>query len=312
MSFPRPLQPDLPLFVSFGEAMTDLVRVGHDEWRSVCGGAPWNVAAAMAALGEPSAFAGSISHDVFGHLIWQASAEAGLDLRFIQQYARPPLLSFMQHAEPQEQVLVGGESADLFFRTEDLPGGWMRALRWAHFGSLALVREPLAPRLLVLAECLRLEGKRISYQPGYRPLMCPAYDRTLEHMCRMADVVKVSEEELRGLFRCADPLVGQAQIGAWNPQVWLLITRDDGGASLYQGTQEWHAEPRALEGAAAAGEEAMLAGLLHSLLRQPDAQPTRHLRWALAAALSARHGARQPPYAEVATLALRIRVRAGP
>ena len=39
----------LPQFISFGEALTDLIRRGEDSWVSVPGGAPWNVARAMAA-----------------------------------------------------------------------------------------------------------------------------------------------------------------------------------------------------------------------------------------------------------------------
>ena len=58
--------PNFPAFVSAGEALTDMLRTGADEWSSQVGGSTWNVARVMARLGVPSAFAGAVSLDVFG------------------------------------------------------------------------------------------------------------------------------------------------------------------------------------------------------------------------------------------------------
>ena len=63
----------LPQFISFGEALTDLIRRGEDSWVSVPGGAPWNVARVMACFGVPSAFGGAISQDCFGDVLWQTA-----------------------------------------------------------------------------------------------------------------------------------------------------------------------------------------------------------------------------------------------
>ena len=79
---------DLASFVSFGEALTDMIRTGPGTWCSRSGGSPWNVAIAMSRLGQLSAFAGGLSKDPFGQELWQASADAHLDLRFIQQFAK--------------------------------------------------------------------------------------------------------------------------------------------------------------------------------------------------------------------------------
>ncbi len=300
------LHPDLPHFVAFGEALTDLVRTGPDRWRSSCGGSPWHVAVAMSTLGQLSAFAGAISQDPFGDEIWQASQDAHLDLRFIQQLPRPPLLAVMHEADPHSWSFIGQDSADLHFRPEGLPSGWTRSLRWAHFGSLGLVREPLAGRLLALAEALKGEGRLISYDPHFRsPPMDASYDDTLAQMCRLADVIKVSEAELRGLFRVSDYHAGLAQIAAWNPGTWVLLTRGKAGATLYHGVEESSGLPPHVEvvDTEGAGDVAM-AALLDSLMRQPAAQPEEHLRWVLAASAAActAHGFAPPQPALVAAL----------
>jgi fructokinase len=283
------LHPDLPQFIAFGEALTDLIRIGPDRWRSACGGSPWNVAVAMSTLGQLSAFAGAISQDAFGAEIWQRSQDANLDMRFIQQLPRPPLLAVVHELEPPRYFFIGDNSADLHFRPEGLPMGWTRSLRWAHFGSLGLVREPLAGRLLALAQALKAEGRLISYDPNFRaPPMDSSYDDTLEQMCRLADVIKVSDEDLRGLFRLPDYRSGLAQIAAWNPGAWLLLTRGAEGATLYHGVEEASGQPPrvAVVDTVGAGDSA-LAGLLDSLMRDAGAPAETHLRWALAAGAAA-------------------------
>ncbi|SEK32553.1 fructokinase [Roseateles sp. YR242] len=286
------LHADLASFVSFGEALTDMLCVGPGQWRSRSGGSPWNVAIAMSRLGQLSAFAGGISKDAFGQEIWQASVDASLDLRFIQQFARSPLLSFMHEQEPPSYVYVGDDSADLHFRPHALPAGWRHALRWAHFGSISLTREPLAARLVALAESLKDEGVRISYDPNYRLSMDSRYDRTLERMCRIADVIKVSDEDLRGLFRSRDHHLGLGQLAAWNPKAVVMLTLGARGAKLFHPKADLSAAPPAtdtLVDAIGVGDAAT-AGLLYSLMQAPDADPEEHLRWAMAAGAAACDG----------------------
>ena len=147
-----------PAFISFGEALTDLIRTGPNQWQSVPGGAPWNVAMVMAHFGVASAFGGAISADCVGHAMWQASQRAGLDLRFTQRLAKSPLLAVVHETHPPQYYFIGDDSADLHFSSEDLPSGWMQAVRWAHFGCISLVRQPLGNRLVALAERLRQQG----------------------------------------------------------------------------------------------------------------------------------------------------------
>lgn len=307
---PQILHPDLPHFVAFGEALTALVRTGPDRWRSACGGSPWQVAVAMSALGQLSAFGGAVSRDPFGAEIWQCSQEHHLDMRFIQQLQRPPLLAVLHEVEPPRCFFIGQDSADLHFRPEGLPSGWTRALRCTHFGGLGLVREPLAGRLRALAQALKAEGRLIGYAPGFRaPPMDASYDDTLEQMCRLADVIKVSEDDLCGLFRMRDPRSGLAQIAAWNPGAWLLLTRGEAGGTLFHGVEECSARPPqvAVADTVGAGDAAM-AGLLDSLLRNAGAQAEAHLRWALAAGAAActAPGFAPPQPGQVAALAERV------
>ncbi|MDN3545398.1 MAG: carbohydrate kinase family protein [Roseateles asaccharophilus] len=274
----------LPRFIAFGEALTDMVRCGDgDQWRSSCGGAPWNVARAVARLGMTSAFAGAVSADVLGQALWSASAEAGLDLRFLQQLERPPLLALVYQTDPPRYFFVGENSADLHFDARHLPTGWPQAAQWALFGGISLARPPLAEQLLQQAQAFKAAGGRIAYDPNFRVAMDARYDAMLERMCRLADVIKVSDEDLCGLFRCADPRAGLARLRAWNPEALVLLTLGAAGAELHLGAQTLRARAPRIEVVDTVGAgDASMAALLYSLMQAPQAGAEQHLRSAVA------------------------------
>ena len=296
----------LPEFVAAGEALTDMIADPLCQtWTSRTGGSTWNVARAMAALGVPSAFAGAVSRDVFGEQLREASAASGLDMRFLQQHARSPLLAMVYRIDPPSYFFVGDDSADLHFDAALLPAGWHQHCKWVHFGGISLAREPLAGKLLALAAKLKEHGIRISYDPNFRALMDQRYDATLRRMTALADVIKVSEEDLEGLFRTGDVAGAFATLRSWNPRAAFLYTKGAGGASLYTAEGEWHAGAPAITVVDSVGAgDASIAALAFSMLREPGREPREHLAFSVAAGAAAclAPGASPPPLELIAPL----------
>ncbi|HWA14276.1 MAG TPA: carbohydrate kinase [Burkholderiales bacterium] len=278
----------LPRFVSLGEALTDFLRTGDDTWVSRAGGAGWNVARVVARLGIPSAFAGAVSQDRFGDELARLSAAAGLDMRFLQRAQKPPLLAMVPETAPPAYFFIGADSADLAFAPGALPRGWMKAAQWLHVGGISLAREPLAARLIRVIEEAKAAGCKVSFDPNFRNLMTPAFDRTLEHVARCADAIKVSDEDLRGLFRTSDVPDALRALRAFNPSAPVLLTRGAEGAALYSGGEAFTQAPPAIEVADAVGAgDAAMGGWLYSLMSNPGAGGREHLRFAVAAGAAA-------------------------
>jgi fructokinase len=295
----------LPSFVAAGEALTDLLRNGPDGWTSQVGGSTWNVARVMAGLGVPTAFAGAVSHDVFGDALVGASAEAGLDPRFLQQLDRSPLLAIVHERNPPRYFFVGDDSADLHFDPSRLPAGWQRTVRWVHFGGISLARRPLRDKLLAMAEQLKEQGVAISYDPNFRLLMDASYDPVLHRMTALANLVKVSDEDLCGLFRCDDPEPALSALRAINPGALYLYTQGAAGASLLRGEERWRAPAPQVQVIDTVGAgDASIGALLYSLMSDPDAGLDRHLRFAVAggAAACLAPGAAPPSLEQVQAL----------
>lgn len=293
-----------PLFVSAGDILTDLVRAGGPNWTAHPGGAGWNVARAVARLGVPTAFAGAIGSDCFSDELWRASESAGLDLRFLQRVERPPLLAIVHETQPPAYFFIGEASADLAFDPESLLEGWMSEARWAHFGGISLARAPLSATLATLAADLRAHGVRISFDPNYRNLMAHGYRPMLETMASLAHLIKVSDEDLRCLFR-TDEDTALETLRAMNPEATVLVTRGAGAATLIAPGETVAAMPPRVEVVDTVGAgDASIAGLLFSLMQRAERGWRDHLTFALAAGAAAcRHaGAHSPTLDEVVAL----------
>lgn len=305
-----------PQFVSAGEALTDLIRIGEDQWLSRTGGSTWNVARAVSSLGIPSAFAGAISQDWFGDALHAASETAGLDLRFLQRYARPPLLAVVMETAPPQYNFIGDNSADLSFTPSSLPKNWQEAVQWVHFGGISLTRAPLAGHLIELAQDLHRRGVKISYDPNFRNVMDQRYDPVLKTMSRLADVIKVSDEDLIGLFRTDDKDEALAALRNFNPDASVLLTFGAQGAAIHTANRHWQiAAPSITVVDTVGAGDAGIAGLIFSLIQEarrlPDSSGRQlpidwlqHLRFSVACGSAAcvNAGAKPPQLAQVRAL----------
>lgn len=300
-----------PLFVSAGEALTDMIQTSPDVWSSKIGGAGFNVARTMARLGVPSAFAGAVSTDVLGNALREGARKAGLDLRFLQQRAKAPLLAMVHQTSPPDYFFIGDDSADLHFAPNELPSGWERRVQYVHFGGISLARQPLAGRLIELATWLKSKGVAISYDPNFRKLMDARYDSVLAVMVDLADVIKVSDEDLEGLFRTLDLQAALAQLKRMNPKASVLFTRGAGGAEFHVAGRAWRAAAPSISVADTIGAgDASVSALLHGLMGQPDVDGAQLLRMAVAAGAAActLPGATPPTLDQIAAIAPAVEV----
>ena len=171
-----------------------------------------------------------------------------------------------------------------------------------HFGSISLAREPLAARLVALAERCRAAGVRVTFDPNHRTAMGRSYGTTFERMVRLADVVKLSDDDLAALLPGRPAAAGLATLRAWNPDALVLFTTGETGMRLLTpaATHLQPAFPVAVADTVGAGD-ACLGGWVASWLARPEAPPPVHLAFAAAtAAVACRHaGAYAPTRAEV-------------
>ena len=193
-----------------GEALVDLVPapVG-DFFEAAPGGSPANVAVALARLGVPARLLARIADDMMGRRIHDHLTVNGVQLDHAVAATEPTSLAMVAlsvDGVPSYDFRVAG-TADWQWTPEELTGALDGPVVALHSGSLALTTPPGAA---VLRELMvgAAETVTISYDPNCRPLLMgdPADVLAGVHeMLAVADVVKVSAEDLGWLSPGADP-----------------------------------------------------------------------------------------------------------
>ena len=195
--------------LSFGELLIDFVAlemgvtVGEASgFVKAPGGAPANVAAAVARLGYPSAFMGQVGDDPFGRHLAGVLAAESVDIAGISysDEARTALAFVSNTADGDRSFMFYRHpSADMLMTPEDVNTALIDACDVFHYGSITFIREPAASALRLALEHASEAGKFISYDPNLR---LPLWDSPEAAKAGMlsgleaANLLKISEEEL--------------------------------------------------------------------------------------------------------------------
>ena len=262
--------------LSFGELLIDFVAlesglsVGEAPgFVKAPGGAPANVAAAVARLGYASAFMGQVGDDPFGHHLAGvlAAENVNIDGLTFSDSARTALAFVSNQADGERSFMFYRHpSADMLMTPGDVKLALVDACDIFHYGSITLIHEPAKSALLLALERAAAGGKFISYDPNLRlPLWesAAAAKAGMLSGLKYANLLKISDEELRFLTG------GDDVSSLWRERMELIcVTRGADGAVIHlrDGRRVQHGgyPVRALDttGAGDAFVAAMLIGLL--------------------------------------------------
>lgn len=262
----------------FGEALIDF----HAEARGAntppafiphAGGAPANVAVALARLGDASAFVGMFGRDVFGDLLLHGLADAGVDTRYTRRTdAANTALAFVTHDANGERSFsfYRPPSADLLFRDADFDPAIFAAGSIFHAGSCSMTEAAAAATTLQGMMRASNAGACVSFDMNLRPALWPRGEDpapTIWQALALADCVKLSADELAFL---AASTGGEAAAleRLWSAHAQLVVITD-GAHTIRWFTRAasgtWPVFPvRAIDSTGAG--DAFVGGLLHGLL----------------------------------------------
>ncbi|WP_030043629.1 PfkB family carbohydrate kinase, partial [Streptomyces resistomycificus] len=176
--------------------------------RVLPGGGPANTVVALARLGTPAHFLARLSGDVFGRLFRARLEASGVDLSDAVEAAEPSTLAVAElDAQGQAAFSFHAQNtADWQWTAKELARVDLSRAACVHTGSLALVREPGAA---VVEDFLAAAAPRatISIDPNVRPLLVrpEVYRARLAHWCGLADVLRLSEDDLGLLLPDTSP-----------------------------------------------------------------------------------------------------------
>jgi fructokinase len=223
-----------PILVG-GEALYDLVAHADGSLSGHPGGGPFNTARTIGRLRQPVAYLGRLSTDRLGATHERMLLAAGVDLSAVVHTDEPSTLalaSLDDDAVASYSFYAAGTAAPGMTPAAAL-AALPRQVAALHVGTLGLVLEPLAAALEAVVA--RLAGRTmVVVDPNCRPWIIDApdvYRARLEHVMQMADLVKVSEEDLAWLDPSRPALEAARALLSYGPQV-VLLTQGPAGATI--------------------------------------------------------------------------------
>jgi fructokinase len=272
-----------PRVLCFGEALVD--RLGPLEDR--LGGAPANVACALARLGTPVAFLGRLGDDAIGAAFAALFTERGVDTRALQTDPERPSRIVLVHRDPCGERSFGGFSGERGrgFADQAVDAGALAAdldpllaqAQWLLVGTIPLATAASAAALELVVALAGERGIPLAVDVNWRPTFWglgprdappPPVRRRIRALLERAALIKCAAEEAEALFGAADSLAIHGELPL---RPGVLVT--DGGQPLRwclggrSGVLDVFSVP--VVDTTGAGD-AFTAGVLHGLCRRPE------------------------------------------
>ncbi len=207
-----------------GEALVDVVRKPDGSQTAHPGGSPANVAFGLARLGRSVELLTSLGEDAYGTLVRSHVESSGATIARTSAAPRTSVATAI--LDPQG---VATYDFDLEWALPEEPATSPEPVV-VHTGSIAAVLEPGAStveRLIAGAK----QRATVTYDPNCRPSLMGdrgQAEATIERLVALADVVKVSDEDLEWLFPAESPSDAAQRWLALGPALVVVTLGSEG------------------------------------------------------------------------------------
>lgn len=297
----------MTVFVA-GETLVDLIPGSTGPLADVesftrrAGGAPANVAVALAALDRPPALWTRVGDDPFGdHLVETLDAH-GVPLDHVERDpAARTTLAFVSLDEDADRsfTFYRDGTADTRLAAENVPDDALETAEWVHVGGVTLADEPARSATIALVERAASVGCTVSFDPNARPELWDEHDfaGSVEELLPAVDVVKATPEDLRAAgVEGSDPTDLARSLCDRGPHTALLTLGSEGALAHatppapWAGTASHPGYPVEAVDTTGAGD-AFTAGAIAALSEGESLQETLTFASAIAAVTTTRLGA---------------------
>jgi fructokinase len=266
----------MPKIISLGEAVIDLFAgppgvalEDADSFSPQPGGAPANVAVALARLGMDVGFISTVGDDPFGSLLVKRMQSEGIDTTHLHRIAdTPTMIALVAASSPLDQDFIIYRGASTKLRTQDLDRGYISSAKAFTWGSVTMSAASRDAGLQAV-RWANEAGVLVAFDANLRPALWPdlgaARQGILEGM-KGAAVFKLNEVELELLAGTNDPAVGSRRMLDRGAKL-CLVTLGSDGAWFNNGLTEGRVPAFNVEAVDTTGcGDAFLAALIAGLI----------------------------------------------
>lgn len=251
-----------------GEALID-AHVDGDLLHAAPGGGPFNTAVTLGCHGVPVTFVGALSYDRFGRQLEETLSAAGVDTAACPRVTAPTPIAIVDEStgQPSYTFYLAGTAHEAL--TDEPLQDLSSDVATIHVGTLVLATDPPASAVAAWVEG-QAPRRVVIVDPNVRPALVgrrDAYVRRLERLIGLADLVKLSDEDIGWIYPgVEDADVAELLLGYGAGCV--VVTRGADGAEGWTIDGSAAVPARPVEGGVAVGAgDAFGAGLLDWLWR---------------------------------------------
>ncbi|MDW4548246.1 carbohydrate kinase [Defluviimonas sp. D31] len=225
-----------------GEALVDMIPEptvgGREGFVPHPGGAVFNTAIALGRLGVKTGMFTGLSTDMFGQQLKTALEASHVDTSRVVTSDRPTTLAFVHLAGGQASYSFFDENSAGRMLTPDVLPALPDEVSALFFGGISLASEPAADAYAAFLARGR-GGRAVMLDPNIRPGFIrdvARYRARLDGMIRLADIVKVSDEDLNWIV--PEPQSVREKVDAIlakGPSLVVLTRGGDGATGFLAG-----------------------------------------------------------------------------
>ncbi|MEH7454198.1 MULTISPECIES: carbohydrate kinase family protein [Bacillaceae] len=270
---------------SIGEVLIDFIPLQKGRplkdvtsFERAPGGAPANVAAAVAKYGGSASMITKIGEDAFGDFICDQLSAVGVKtdkvLRTTDANTGLAFVSLRENGD-RDFSFYRNPSADLLLTEEEVKDEWFTKNDILHFCSVDLVESPMKQAHIKAIKSIITKGGIVSFDPNVRlPLWKnpEACKNTILDFIPLSHIVKISDEELEFITDITD--VEEAISTLFRGEVKAIIyTKGSKGAELYLNDKNFESKGFKVEVQDTTGAgDAFIGGILFKLLEKKATQ----------------------------------------
>jgi fructokinase len=252
-----------------GKALKDVIS-----FERAPGGAPANVAAAVAKAGGKASMITKLGVDGFGDFLVETLNNVGVNTEHVLRTNEAnTALAFVSLKEDGERdfSFYRKPSADLLLNEDEIDENWFDAGDILHFCSVDLVESPMKQAHIKAIRSAKEKGAIISFDPNVRlPLWEDPQDcrKTILQFIPEAHIVKISDEELAFITGLNDEAEAIQSLFVGDVK-GVIFTRGSEGADLYVNGECYRSSGYrvSVQDTTGAGD-AFIGGFLYKLLEK--------------------------------------------
>jgi fructokinase len=264
--------------VTLGEVVSDIYRDESESdvelpFTARPGGAPANVAVAVARLGLEAAFIGSVGEDLFGDFILRALKAEGVSTSAVRR-CEPPTRTSLAFVE----VAADGDRSFTFYRTdpaadellsaENVSREVLSGASFLNFGSIPLIKDPSRSAIRRAADLADELDVPLAFDVNFREHLWESPEAAREVVDPLLDrsrIIKMGDDELSPMLGTESPQEAAEMLLGRGAALALISLGSDG--AVYA-TREFRGHVPAFEvdeilDATGAGDAFLAAALAH-------------------------------------------------